>query len=76
MASRRLRTVPTIATLSEEIDMSKELPAVNAGLGDYQQFLDYQKAENLKLQAFMVQSKAEENKKEAALQAARSATLK
>lgn len=46
------------------------------GLGDYQQFLDYQKAENLKLQAFMVQSKAEENRKEAALQAARSATFK
>jgi hypothetical protein len=49
---------------------------VTGGLGEYQQFLDYQKQENLKLQAFMVQSKAEENKKEAALQAARSATFK
>lgn len=46
------------------------------GMGDYQKFFDYQKAENLKLQAFMVQSKAEENRKEAALQAARSATFK
>jgi hypothetical protein len=65
-----------IATLLKEITMSGSATPVTGGLGDYQPFLDYQKAENLKLQAFMVQSKAEENRKEAALQAARSATFK